>query len=383
MSAAILICPNCKKEISVDEALKGQLEDKIKQSLRDEFNKKWINEKLKLEERIKEQDLKERSVLEERVKKQQEELEKAREYELGLRKKTQELEEKEKNLELEKQRQIDEERKKIQEKTETEVAEKFHLKEKEYENQMEAMKKSLEEAQRKASLGSQQLQGEVMELELEEILKKEFPSDEIIPVPKGIVGADVIQRVQDSNGRICGAIIWESKRTKNWTEGWIQKLKDDQRASKADVAIIISSILPEGIKNFDTKDGVHIASFDAFLSLAKLIRNSLLELAKSKLSVVDKNSKMEILYSYLCGNEFRQRFEAIIEAFSSMKGDLESEKQLYTRVWAKREKQIQKVIDNTVGMYGDLQGLMGASLPEIKALEAETLLLETKTDDNK
>ncbi|MBI2315220.1 DUF2130 domain-containing protein [Candidatus Daviesbacteria bacterium] len=380
-TTTILVCPNCKKQISIDEALRSRLEGQIKNNLRNEFNQKWVEEKKKLEEnlqgQIDEKTKKEKLELEKRLEKQKKEIDTFRENELTLRRKTQEMEEKEKNLELEKQRQIDEERKKIQEKTAEEFMEKFHLKEKEHEQQMEAMKKSLDEAQRKASQGSQQLQGEVLELELEGILKQEFPADEIIPVPKGVTGADVIQKIKDLNGRDCGIIIWESKRTKNWTEGWIQKLKDDQRATKADVAIIVSSILPEGVKNFVTKDGIHITSFDAFISLAKLVRSSLVDLQKTKLSTVDKSNKMEIVYTYLSGIEFRQRFEAIIEAFTGMKGDLEKEKLLYIKVWAKREKQIQKVVGNTAGMYGDLQGLMGASLPEIKLLDVDVELLES------
>lgn len=363
-------CPQCQHKFSVDDALVPQIAE-AKAELRQKMLDWQKDQEEKLRKELVSQNEQEIKLLKEQNEKQKQDLDKAREFELELRKKARALEDKEKNLELEKQRQIDEERKKIQEKTEAELQEKFHLKEKEYEQNMEAMKKSLEEAQRKASQGSQQLQGEILELALENILKQEFPIDEIIPVPKGVSGADVLQKVKDTSGRDCGVIIWESKRTKTWAEDWIQKLKDDQRSVKADIAIIVSSVLPTGVKNFETRDGVHVASFDAFISLAKLVRSGLVELHKTKQSMVGKSNKMEVLYAYLAGNEFRQRFEAIIEAFTGMKGDLDKEKQLYTRVWAKREKQIQKVVDNTVGMYGDLQGLMGASLPEIKLLEPE------------
>ncbi len=379
VTQSTFICPNCKKKISVDEALQSQIKDQLEQGLRDEFNKKWLEQR----EKDKQKSEEEKAQLELLLKKQESQLDEAHKFELELRNRARELEEKEKNLELEKQRQIDEERKKIQEKTEAEVTEKFHLKEKEHEQQMEAMKRSLEEAQRRASVGSQQLQGEVMELELEEMLKHEFPIDEVLPVAKGVSGADVIQRIRDSSGRDCGVIIWESKRTKEWKEDWIQKLKDNQRAAKADAAIIISSVLPNGVKNFEARQGVYIVNFDVFMGLAKLVRLGLIELHKTKFSTVNKNSKMEVVYEYLSGNEFRQRFEAIVETFVGMKKDLDKERQVYTGLWAKREKQIQKVVDNSVGMYGDLQGLMGTSLPEIKNLEPESLLIGTEEENDR
>ena len=206
-----LICPNCKKEISVDEALKSQLEDKIKQSLRDEYNQKYVAEIKKKEEALKEQlqeqSQKDKSEMEEQLVKQNKEIETFRNTEITLRRKAQELEEKEKNMELLIVRQIDEERQKIKDKTESELQEKFHLKEKEKEQIIESLKKSLEDAQRKANQGSQQLQGEVLELELEEVLKREFPIDEIKEVGKGVRGADLIQIVKDSIGREVGKIV--------------------------------------------------------------------------------------------------------------------------------------------------------------------------------
>lgn len=378
-----IICPNCKHKFSPDEAFSHELEEKLKLSLRDEFNQKYLTEKKKLEEKIGEESGRELKLLQEQLSKQKQELDRAREFELDLRKKTRELEEKEKNLELEKQRQIDEERKKIQEKTELEMIEKYHLKEKEKDSIIESLKKSLEEAQRKANQGSQQLQGEVLELELEEFLKKEFPADEIKPVAKGIRGADVLQIVRDSMGREAGIIVWESKRTKNWAEGWTQKLKDDLRTSKADAAVLVSQVLPGDIKYFGPKDGIYITNFDCLLSVATMIRLYIIREHQTKKSVVGKNEKMEMMYNYLSGNEFRGRVEAIVEAFSQMKEDLEKEKRMYSQIWAKREKQIERVINSTLGMHGDLQGLMGASLPEIKSLEISTVETFTEADSTK
>ncbi len=308
-----LICPNCKKPISVDQALKSQLEDRIKQNLRDEFNQKYVAEIKKKEESLKEQlseqSQKEKLELEQQLASNKKEIEIFRENELILRKKTQELEEKEKNLELEKQRQIDIERKKIQEKTEMEVTEKFHLKEREKDQFIESLKRSLEEAQRKASVGSQQLQGEVMELELEEMLKREFPIDEMSEVKKGVSGADLIQFVKDQIGRNTGKIIWESKRTKTFDEKWILKLKEDMREAKADIPVIVSTVLPAGAKFFTQRDGVYITSFDCVLQVAFILRKSLLDISQTKALSVGKNEKIESLYRYITSSEFAQRID--------------------------------------------------------------------------
>lgn len=376
-----LICPNCKKPISVDQALKSQLEDQIKQNLRDEFNQKYVAEIKKKEEQLSEQSQKEKLELEEQLVKNKKEIETFRENELILRKKTQELEEKEKNLELEKQRQIDEERKKIQEKTETEFTEKFHLKEKEKDQLIDSLKKSLDEAQRKASVGSQQLQGEVMELELEEILKREFPVDEMSEVKKGVRGADLIQLVKDQIGRNVGKIIWESKRTKAFTEEWILKLKEDMREAKADVSVIVSTALPFGAKFFTQKDGVYITSFDCVLQVAHILRKSLLDIAQTKALSVGKNEKIESLYRYITSSEFAQKIDSMMETYSGMKLTLEKERNLLQKVWAQREKEIERLKSNTLTIHGSLSGLIEEPLSQVKSLdfnEIEVIVEELK-----
>jgi len=364
-TAASIICPNCKKKISIDEVLKAQLEDQIRQSLRNEYNEKW--QLLK-----KEQD--------DVIKRQKDELDKAREFELELRKKTQELEEKEKNLELEKERQIDEERKKIREKTELELGEKFHLKEKEKEQIIESLKKSLEEAQRKATQGSQQLQGEVMELELEELLKREFPIDEILPVGKGVKGADVVQVVKDKIGKEAGRIVWESKRTKAFGGDWIEKLKEDMRQEKAEMAVLVSSVLPTDINIFGFKDGVYITRFESFLSIARILRKSIIDLSVTKSLSVGKNEKIEALYSYITSSEFAHKIESMLDTFSKMKLTLEKEKQAMESHWAQREKQIEVLQKNTLTIHGSFSGLIDKPLTQIESLEFEEI--EITIDDN-
>ena len=228
-----------------------------------------------------------------------------------------------------------------------------------------------EELHRKLQQGSQQTQGEVLELELEQLLRTHFPLDQIESVPKGIGGADVIQRVVSKSGNFCGTIVWESKRTKAWSEGWPQKLKDDQRAVKAEIAVLVSEILPKDCKNFGQCDGIWVSNSQCAVGLAAALRVQLVEVAMTKLAAVGKNEKMETLYQYLSGSEFRQRVEAIVEAFVAMQEDLQEERRVTERRWAKREKQIQKVISNTSGMYGDFQGLIGSSLQTIPSLTAQ------------
>ncbi len=364
-----IICPKCNHEISIDEALSHQVEDRLEKSLRDEFNKKYLEEKKKLEDKISEESGKELGLLREQFEKQKQELEKSRVFELELRKKTAELEEKEKNLELEKQRQIDEERKIIQAKTEQEVTEKFHLKEKEKDSLIEGLKRSLEEAQRKASQGSQQLQGEVLELELEEVLKREFSIDDISEVGKGKFGADIMQTVRDRNGRECGKIIWETKRTRNFEEGWIDKLKVDLREAKADIAILVSSVLPKDIKMFGQKNGVYITAFDSLVQVAAVLRESLIALSQMKSLSVGKNEKIEALYQYITSSEFAQKIDAMMETYISMQNTLEKEKTAMQKIWAQREKEIDRLKSSTLTIHGSLSGLIDSPLPEVKNLE--------------
>ncbi len=393
-TSSTLICPHCKQEISIDAALTPQLE-RVKEEYRTQMvewkekeAKKFeseLAEKAKVEAekqindlrlKIKEENSTELKSLQDELDKQKAEAQKAKDQELLLRKKANELEEREKNMELEKARQIDEERKKIQEQTAESLMKEHQMRDAEKNKQMEDMRRKIEELQQKANLTSQQLQGEVQELELEEFLAKEFPVDEIKPVGKGIRGGDVLQVVRDQFGRECGVIIWESKRTKNWTADWTDKLKEDMRASKADVAILVSSILPQGLKFFGPYDGVFVTSWDTLLGVSAQIRLALIKESQIKSSVVGKNEKMEIIWNYLSSNQFVQKVEAIVEAFSTMREDLEKEKRMYTQLWAKREKQIERVISNTVGMHGELQGLMGASLPQISGLMIEETSIE-------
>lgn len=339
----------------------------------DERKKQFESEKQIIEEkankRAEESIRLEMEDLKARLKERDEKLEKSERQELELRKIKRGLEEEKKNIELEMMRRLDQERQKIEEKVKRESEESHKLKDLEKDKQFEDMRIQIVELKRKAEQGSQKIQGEVMEIELGKILKDEFLFDEIEPVSSGIRGADIIQTVKTQSGRICGKILWESKRTKNWSDTWIQKLKDDQREAKADIAVIVSETLPKGFHHFRQIKDIWIADLPSTLSLALALRVMLIQVAKTQELQTGKEEKMEIVYNYLIGPEFRNRVQAIAEAFITMKNDLDTERRAIENIWAKREKQISRVVSNISGMRGDLEGIVGASLPSIKILK--------------
>lgn len=238
---------------------------------------------------------------------------------------------------------------------------------------IESMTRTIEELKRKAEQGSQQSQGEVLELELELLLRGRFPTDLVEPVGKGELGADVVQQVNGSIGQAAGIILWESKRTKAWSDGWLAKLRDDQRRCGADVALIISQALPKHIEHFDLVDGVWVAHPRYALPVAVALRQTLIEVSGSRMAQQGQQTKMEQVYQYLTGIKFRQRVEAVVEKFNDMREDLDRERKFMGRQWAKRETQILSVIESTVGMVGDLQAIAGKSMPEIPSLDMPLL----------
>jgi hypothetical protein len=398
-------CPECGTKISVNDALKGDIESevekryqrKLKKALDDFESKeadlakdkaafekqkqtqeqlvdkkvaeaKAVLEKKAVEKAKQELGLEIEAVKTELAEKQQK-LVDAQKAELELRKKTRELEEREKTIELQTQRKLDEERTKIQEEASKRAEEQNQLKLAEKDRMLEQMAKQVEEMRRKMDQGSQQSQGETLELVLENVLKQQFPVDTIDPVPKGLRGADVVQTVLTNSGQVAGKIIWEAKRTKAWGGDWIDKLKDDQREMKADMAILVSQVLPKDLEGFGLVEGVWVSDLKSYLPLALMIRLQLLQLHQIRGSLVNRGEKLEILYSYLTGTQFRQRVEAIVEGFTAMKDDLDKEKRAVQKLWSVREQQIEKVTMNTAGMYGDLQGLVGANMPRIEPLE--------------
>ncbi|PIQ67386.1 DUF2130 domain-containing protein [Candidatus Uhrbacteria bacterium CG_4_10_14_0_2_um_filter_41_7] len=411
MTDQIITCPNCNTEIPLNTALT----EKIQLQLRKQMSLELQAEKEKMAEleknlKLKEQDVQkiiDTGIASERQKialeakneaskkvelelrdlqqansEKDQKLKEMEKAELDLRRQKREIEEREKSMKLELERQIDQERAKIVEETKREASEEARLKVAEKDKQIAQMNKTIEDLKRKGEQGSMQIQGDVQENDLRDLLQNIFPVDNIADVPTGIRGADLIQTVHTKFGQEAGIMLWESKNTKAWSNDWVKKLRDDQGLAKADVCILISQTLPEGITDFGLVDGVWVSNYQSAPSLATVLRANILQVAQVKQSLVGKDQKMELLYSYLSGSEFRHHIENIVSAFSSMRSDLDSEKRSMQRIWKKREKEIERVTINTSSMYGDLQGLIGASLQTIQALELPgSELLEEDFDE--
>ncbi len=294
-----------------------------------------------------------------------------RQQEIELRRKQRELEDAKQEMELAIARKLDEERTKIQEAAAKKAAEEHRLKDLEKDKIINDLKVSLEDMKRKAEQGSMETQGEVLEKDFEAQLKTLFPNDNIHPVPKGVRGADIIHYVRTPLGRDCGILLWETKNTKTWSNSWIQKLKGDMITTRATLAIIVSVALPENIERFGQMEGIWISDPICALPLAAALREQLIAVSRERTISVGKNEKMEALYQYLSGTEFRQKIEGIVEAFTSMQEQLNQERRAMEKHWNQREKQIQRVIKNTVGLYGDMQGIIGGQIPKIAALELD------------
>lgn len=329
-----------------------------KQKLSDELKKQINNEYIEQTELLKKElDVKSEQVKElnaskaqiEKLKREKEEIESAVQA----------------KAELTLNERLKEEREKIQKATDDKV----ELRLKEKEEQLEMLKKQLQEAQRKAEQGSMQLQGEVQELAIEEWLREKFPFDTIDEVKKGARGADCMQMVHTREHQNCGKIYYESKRTKDFQRSWIEKFKADMRDKGADVGVLVTEVMPSELDRMGLVDGIWVCNFDEFKGLVSVLRESIIKIHHVGLSQENKSDKMSILYSYLISNEFKMQIEAIVEGFTGMQADLDSEKRSMQRIWKQREKQIEKVLENTVNMYGSIKGIAGNAIGNIKALE--------------
>ena len=372
-----LTCPHCGKEVEINKALTKQIEEQTlavvaekhtqelesarKEALA-EANRK-ITDQFELQLK---QITKDNLEKETQNKKLYEQLEKLLEEKSALKREKDEMK-------IEMQKKLAEEEDKIRLEAQKKAEEEQHLKMLAKDKQLQDTLKELEAARRKLQQGSQQTQGEVFELEFEQLLQKEFPHDKITPVGKGVKGGDIIQEVWDSRGNYNGKILWELKNTKTWSEGWIDKLKNDKRTINAEEAVIISEILPATIKTAGFREGVWVTQRTFVVGLASALRANLIQLYYAKNASKGKDEKVELLYGYISGVEFKHRIEAIIDAFSNMQTDIEKEKRYFSSKWARDEKNIRQVIDNTFGMHGDFKGIMGNNLPTIKALDAPEL----------
>jgi len=416
MNEPTIICPNCKTEIKLTESLAAPLiqatrkeyEQKIAQKENDvaareaairQQEAELIKEKASFDEQVTAKiksarteialeeakkarllvasdiEQKEREVLDlqavlnERDKK----LAQAQMAQADLIRKQRELDDAKREMDLNIEKRVQASLAIVRDKAKQEAEDGLKSKVLEKETQIASMQRQIEELKRKAEQGSQQLQGEAQELELELTLRANFPRDVIEPVPKGEFGGDVLHRVNGPFDQQCGMILWELKQTKNWSDGWLAKLRNDQRAANAELAVLVSHVLPKGVSAFDLIDGVWVIESRYAIPVATILRQSLIELSAVRKAGEGQQTKTELVYQYLTGPQFRHRIEAIVEKFSDMQADLDRERKVMTRLWAKREAQIRGVIESTAGMYGDLQGIAGKTLQEIEGLEMRLL----------
>ncbi|MGO9986263.1 MAG: DUF2130 domain-containing protein [Rhodomicrobium sp.] len=416
-----VVCPNCRTEIKLTETLAAPLIEAIKRDSEAKLRQKEAEiakretairaqqDAVKQAREAMEAELAER-MKGERKKVAEEEEKKARaKFSLDLNHRAQQLEdltkafnergakleeaqkaqaeavrkeralaEEKRELDLTIEKRVAEKQAEIQQRAKAEAEQTLMLKVQEKEQTIQGMQKQIEELKRKSEQCSQQLQGEVQELQLEALLRASFPHDIIVPVPKGEFGGDAIQQVTTPFGQECGKILWESKRTRNWSDGWLQKLRDDQRTAKADAAIIVSQALPKTIDVFGQIEGVWITAPKSAVAVAMAVRHALVEVSMARKSGEGQLTKMEAMYHYLTGPRFRHRVEAIVEKFQDMQGDLEKERRAMQKAWAKREQQIQGIVAATSGMWGDMQGIAGRSLPEIEGLDFDGEAIEDR-----
>lgn len=416
MAEPTIICPKCKNEIKLTESLaapliesvrhdyegrlaqkdldiaarektvrereeavskaKDAIESQVTERLQTERSKIAADEAKKARLALAndlQQKAKEVTDLQDILKQRDGKLAEAQKAQADLLKKQRELDDAKREVDLTIQKRVQAELDATRQKARKEAEDELKLKVLEKEQTITSMQKQIEDLKRKAEQGSQQLQGEVQELELETVLRTKFPRDTIEPVPKGEHGGDVLHRVIGPLCQPCGTILWESKRTKNWSDGWLAKLRDDQRTAKAEIAVIVTQVLPKGVETFELVDGVWVTQPIAAVPVAVALRQMLVEVAMVRQASEGQQTKMELIYQYLTGPRFRQRVQAIVEAFSSMKEDLDKEKKAILKQWAKREEQIERVMQATVGMYGDFQGIAGKTIQEIEGLEFKVL----------
>jgi hypothetical protein len=365
-------CKKCGEEIEISEAFKHQIEEQITESLKTTHERELLEASKKAEAKALQKITEEMELQIKNTENEKDELrlqkQKLQEELLQKQKIERELKEKMESVELDMQKRLNEEIEKLREEAAKSVGEKHRVEMLEYEKKINDYKKMLDEANYKLSQKSQQLQGEVFELDLEKDLKEAFIYDEISEVGKGVQGADIIQKVKGQSGRVAGIILWETKRAK-WSPSWLPKLREDGRKAGASVTILVSDNLPKEVKNFSLSDGIVITSHECALSIAALIRRSVLQIAVAKDTASNKDEKLEMLYEYLQSEAFRHRFEAFAEGIKEMQSDLDYERRAMERIWKKRETQIKRISINASRMYGELQGVMGNSLPEIKTFE--------------
>jgi hypothetical protein len=402
MSPNQTTCPNCGTVFDASEALQKHMDIELKKKFaeqeksnlenlelykkkllieketfeQEEKKKMWVIAQAEAKKRAEEKNSMELKALQEDNKLKQQLIIEGQKKELELLKKESQLKLEQGQLKLKLEKEMLERAQGIEEKAKKQKDEEFELVKKEYEKKLENQMNLVKEMQRKAEQGSMQLQGEIQELEIESILGRTFPYDEIEEVKKGIRGADAIQTVKNEFGQNCGKIIYESKRTQNWGGDWIEKLKTDQRETGAEIAVLVTQTMPKELDRFGEMDGVWVCGFHEVKGLVFVLRQILIRTQQAKSTNENKTDKMSLLYSFLTSSQFKQQMEAIVEGFSNLKTELDREKRAMARIWKEREVQIEKVIGNTIDMYGSIKGIAGNAISSIKSLE----LSENKED---
>lgn len=384
-------CPNCGHQFEPNEAIREEVEKELRSKAADwqkkkneEFQLKLDEEKKRMQQSMEESIRKNISadfenklkLAEQNNNENEEKLKLARAKELEFLKKENELKNKEAELELSIQQKLQEERKiisaeirKLEEQRTAAKETEFQLKLKDLEEKLESQKKLAEEMRRKAEQGSMQSQGESQELLLEELLRTTFPFDVITEVGKGVRGADCIQTVRNNLGQECGKIIFESKRTKDFANDWIEKIKADMRSQGAEVAVIVSQSLPKDLERFGEKEGVWICSFAEVKPVVQMLRDGIIKLSAALKSQDNKGDKMHLLYDYLTSREFAEQWQAIREGFLSMRNSIQKERDAMERLWKAREKQLDKIVLNAAHVRGSIEGISGTDV-DLNLLEA-------------
>jgi hypothetical protein len=384
-------CPNCGCEIPLSEVIEHQVAEQVEgrvaaesaereaqyermlasreAELRDQFARTQAARESELMEAAAARVATDLQELQARVEEQDQKLQEARAQELEFRKAKRELDDAREDLELEVARRLDSERRRLVDRATERLEEEHRLQLRERDETLAQMKAQIEDLKRAAEPTRAGLRGEVMEQALEDLLREHFPDDEITPVKSGMRGADIVQRVCFPRDRECGTILWESKRAANWSNPWIAKLKDDQKSAKADIAVIVATVVPAGVRYMEHRDGIWIVESICFIAAASALRAGLIDVAHARDIDATRSEALAVLHEYLCGREFRARFEPIAETIFEMKTDLETERRGVERYWAKRDKELHRLGRSAAGMYGDLQGILGAALPTVPQLE--------------
>src|SRR5438046_481695 len=363
-----ITCPKCSYKFALDQALNREIELQVRTELSDEFKKKEAELRRQLAKEANDKAERNEDELQAKVEAQAKELKVAINDESVLLRTKAELQERAEKAELEAQRRLAAERETIRKAAQDRVLEGHRQKDAEKNKQLEDMRRQIEDLKRKAEQGSQKLQGDAQELELEKALRERFPRDEIESVKSGVRGADILQKVISDSGQLCGTILWESKRVRNWSDRWIDKLIEDKQAAKADVAVIVTDALPQHVQHMGGVRGILLTTFSLAACLAETLRVNMALLGQTRVALSGQDDQKSRIFKYFTSPQFHQRMATIADQFQQMQADLARENAAMNRNWAKREKQIETIVSSAAKFSGELQALYGPALLQLRHL---------------